>query len=267
MIIIPTGVTSIHHCTSFDQNCPNRPSAHPNMQSQCPQFSITPDPFQSSRSRWLALTHRTPSSHSSFLYGVKSTKIYCRPTCSARLARRANIVYYDTEDQARHDGFRPCKRCKPDDTAFVGEGEEIVTRAIALLRTKTDSLTVKRGLKELAKEVGVTPSYLCRVFKKTLGITVGTYMKEFERPVSEGETDSSFQSPSESTSVVHEEMGLQTPATTARSLSAPLEGPKGGSADEDMGNVEEPLGLDFLEEPLDLDFDFDNWFWTEDFFE
>ena len=240
------------------------------MQSQFPDFPIRPDPFQSSRSRWLALTHRTPSSHSSFLYGVKSTKIYCRPTCSARLARRANVVFYDTEDQAVHDGFRPCKRCKPDDTAFVGEGEEIVTRAIALLRVKTDDLTVKRGLKELAKEVGVTPSYLCRVFKKTMGVTVGTYIKEFERTASEDETDSSVQSPSEvGSSVVHEEVGLQTPTRTARSLSAPLEGTKGGLADEDMGNFEKPLDFDFdfPEVPLDLDLDFDEWFWTEDFFE
>ena len=229
------------------------------MQVQSPESLISPDPSQSSHSRWLALTHRAPSSHSSFLYGVKSTKIYCRPTCSARLARRANVVFYDTVDQARHDGFRPCKRCKPDDTTFVGEGEEIVTRAIALLRIKTDDLTMKRGLKDLAKEVGVTSSYLCRVFKKTLGVTVGVYMKEFERAASEGETDSSVQFPSEGrSSVVHEEMGLQTLATTARSHPAPLEGPNGGPADWDMGNVEEPL---------DLDFDFDEWFWTKDFFE
>ncbi len=139
---------------------------------------------------------------------------------------------------------------------------------MALLRKKTDDVTIKRGLKELAKEVGVTPSYLCRVFKKTLGVSVGTYMKEFERAPSEGETDSSSQSPSEVRSrVVHEEAGLQTPATTARSLSAPLEGPKGEPADGDMGSVEEPLDLNFLGEPPDLDFDFDKWFWTEDFFE
>ena len=135
----------------------------------------SPDPFKSERfesshSRWLALTQRAPSSHSAFLYGVKSTQIYCRPTCSARLARRANVIFYDTEDQARRDGFRPCKRCKPDDTSFVGEGEEVVTRTIALLRVKKDASTMERSLKDLAKEVGVTPSYLCRVFKKTLGL-------------------------------------------------------------------------------------------------
>ncbi|KAK3172319.1 hypothetical protein OEA41_005640 [Lepraria neglecta] len=228
------------------------------MQSQTPRSSISPDRFQSSHSRWLALAHRAPSSHSSFLYGVKSTKIYCRPTCSARLARRANVVFYDTEDQARRDGFRPCKRCKPDNTTFVGEAEEVVTRAIALLRIKKDDLMMKRGLRELAKEVGVTPSYLCRVFKKTMGVTVGAYMKEFEREASEGETESSVQSPSTvGSGVVEVEMGLLTPATTARSLSAPVEGRKGGPAEEDVGK--------YVEEALDLDFDFNEWFWTEDF--
>ncbi len=166
-------------------------------------------------------------------------------------------MFYDTELQARRDGFRPCKRCKPDNTAFVGEGEEVVSKAIGLLRVKKDDLTMKRGLKELAEEVGVTPSYLCRVFKKTTGVTVGTYMKEFEREASDDETESSVQSPSTVGSGLEDvEMLLLTPATTARSLSAPVEGRKEEGAEEDGGIVEEAL---------DLDFDFDEWFWTEDF--
>lgn len=143
-----------------------------------------PQPFQTPHSRWLALTHRTPSSHSSFLYGVKSTKIYCRPTCAARLARRANVVFYDSADQARRDGFRPCKRCKPDDSTFAGEGEELVARVLALLRVEEEkggAVMMKRSLKQIAAEVGVSPSYLCRVFKKVMGVTVGVYMVEFER--------------------------------------------------------------------------------------
>ncbi|MCJ1433778.1 hypothetical protein MMC27_003143 [Xylographa pallens] len=228
------------------------------MQSQTPRSSSTPDQFQSSRSRWLALTHRTPSSHSSFLYGVTSTKIYCRPTCSARLARRANVVFYDTEAQARHDGFRPCKRCKPDDSTFVGEADEVVTRALALLRTQKDDLTLKRDLKTLAKEVGVTPSYLCRVFKKTTGLTIGAYMIEFEKEASEDETEGWVQPPSTvGLSVVDVETGLLTPATKVRSPSALFEGPQGGPADEDVGK--------YIEEAFDGDFDFNSWFWTEDF--
>ncbi|QSZ32733.1 hypothetical protein DSL72_002312 [Monilinia vaccinii-corymbosi] len=223
------------------------------MQSQTPS-SISPYPLQSSHSRWLALTHRTPAFHSSFFYGVKSTKIYCRPTCSARLARRANVVFYDTEDQARRDGYRPCKRCRPDDTAFVGKGQEIVTSVIALLRVRRDDSSMKGGLKGLAKEAGITPSYLCRVFKKTMGITVGEYMKAFESDTSEGETESSVQPTKADTGVMNVETKILMPAKTARFAEAPVERIEGGSAEEDVRNDEDCL---------DLDLDFEEWFWTE----
>ncbi len=125
---------------------------------------------------------------------------------------------------------------------------------MALLRVKRDDSTVKRGLKELAKEVGISPSYLCRVFKKTMGVTVGAYVKEFERGVSGSETESSVQSPSK---VGPDEVEAEMePMTPARSLSLPVEGRKGGPAEVDVRNVEEAL---------DLNFDFDEWFWTEDF--
>ena len=117
---------------------------------------------------------------------------------------------------------------------------------------------MKRGLKELAKEVGVTRSYLCRVFKKTLGVTIGAYMKEFEREPSEGETESSVQSPSTvGSGVADVEKGLLTPATTVRSLSVLVEGGKEGPVEEDVGK--------YAEEAFDLDFDFNEWFWNEDY--
>ncbi|OQD94063.1 hypothetical protein PENSOL_c028G07857 [Penicillium solitum] len=224
-----------------------------------PSTSISSDQFQTSHARWRALTHRTPSSHSSFLYGVKSTKIYCRPTCPARLDRRANVVFYDTEDQARRDGHRPCKRCQPDNASFVGEKEEVVTRVLALLRTKRGDhdLTVKRGLKELAQEVGVTPSYLCRVFKRTMGLTLGAYMREFEREVIEGKTEREVQYPiTVGSGMVDAATGLWTPETTAGSPMAPVEGPKEELAEQQVGNVAEAL---------DLNFDFDEWFWAGGF--
>ena len=125
------------------------------------------------------------------------------------------------------------------------------------MRAKKDESTMKRGLEELAKDVGVTRSYLCRVFKKRLGVTVGTYMKEFEKEASEGETESSVQSPSKvGTGVVDAGIGLQTPAMTPSSLSTPVEDLEKEPAEEDFGNIEELLGMDF---------DFDEWFWNEDF--
>ncbi|KZF20557.1 hypothetical protein L228DRAFT_249315 [Xylona heveae TC161] len=231
------------------------------MQTQTLRASINRDPFQSSHSRWLALIHRAPSSHSSFVYGVKSTKIYCRPTCNARPARRANIVFYDTKDQAQRDGYRPCKRCQPDNASFVGKRDELVTRVMALLWTKKDGgLMMKRGLKELATEVGVTPSYLCRVFKKTMGVTVGEYIKEFERETGEGEIESEVQSlsPSEygSSSVVDVATESLTTAIIPSGLLVPPEVLLGELVEVDMGSIEEDL---------DCSVNFGDWVWTDDF--
>ena len=130
---------------------------------------------------------------------------------------------------------------------------------MALLWITKDDLTMQRGIKELAKEVGVTPSYLCRVFKKTVGVTIGAYMKEFEKESSEGDTESSVQSPSKlGLGVMDVGTGLLTPATTTRSSSAPAEGRTGEPAEKDVGNVEESMNLD-----LDLDFDFNEWLCTD----
>ncbi|OKL61823.1 hypothetical protein UA08_02490 [Talaromyces atroroseus] len=219
--------------------------------------------FQTPHSRWLALTHRDPSSHSSFLYGVKSTKIYCRPTCPARLARRANVVFYDTQEQARRDGFRPCKRCRPDNAGFVGVAEEIVSRVIALVRVERDSyddnnnnnrgndeLTMmKRSLKDLAHEVGVTPSYLCRVFKKRMGVTIGTYMMEFEREEG-GETEVGKSGNALDRSFHDTPKSARNPALAPQILD---------------GGLVETSGMQNGEEALDLNFDFDEWFWAEEF--
>jgi len=138
--------------------------------------------FTDSHTRWRAITTRDPAAHFAFLYGVTSTKIYCRPTCAARCARRANVVFYDTVEQARADGFRACQRCKPDDTLFMGDREETAGQTLALLRTSNGNLAMRKSIKQLAAEVGVTPSYLCRVFKQTMGMTIGQYVDDFEGP-------------------------------------------------------------------------------------
>lgn len=182
----------------------------------------------------------------------------------------------------------------PDDTTFIGQREEVVLRALALLRTKKDGATMKGAVKELAKGVGVTPSYLCRVFKKTMGLTLGEYIRQFETLGSEGETASSIQSPStigpgavgvgmgpsmsvapawsppETESVVQSpsivgsgmadlRMGQSTPVTTASSPLALVGGWPAPSADAPY----QPMTG--VEEPLDWNFDYDEWLWTEGF--
>lgn len=216
---------------------------------------------QSSNNRWLALTQRNRSSHSSFLYGVKSTKIYCRPTCPARLARRANVVFYDTAEQARRDGFRPCKRCQPDNAGFAGDREELVTKVIELLRVRKDDLSMKFSLKELAKEVGVTPSYLCRVFKKTMGITVGTYLTEFEKQSSDDETEGSASNLSQ----IESDMGSRTELTlpTIEDSQVAFNDLQAGESKQEIGNIAEALDLNFNFDECSAGID--DLFWTEDY--
>lgn len=87
-------------------------------ESTLSQHQITPNSshiktYSTPSDRWRALTQRDSLATDAFVYAVRTTRIYCRPDCRARLARRANVSFYDTGAQAEHDGFRACKRCKP----------------------------------------------------------------------------------------------------------------------------------------------------------
>lgn len=210
--------------------------------------SYNPEHFQSAHLRWKAITQRDPTAHFAFLYGVKTTRIYCRPTCTARVARRANIVYYETPAQAQLEGFRPCIKCKPDDTTFIGQQEEIVLRTLGLLRDGAGNIHFEGGLKAMAKDVGVTPSYLCRVFKKTMGCTITQYIKSFE----EMETSSTVRPPDG-----RNELAVST--GLSESLPVPVDPLE--PAEVLPQNPNDHIAL-----PSDLedDFDFDEWLWTAD---
>ena len=65
-------------------------------------------------SRWQAVRSRDASLDGHFVYGVLSTRIFCRPSCPSRLARPENVTYYETAEAARAGGFRACLRCRPD---------------------------------------------------------------------------------------------------------------------------------------------------------
>src|ERR1700722_16526726 len=77
----------------------------------------TADSYIDDESRWQALISRDPAADGAFFYSVRTTGVYCRPTCAARLALRENVRFHATCQDAENAGFRPCKRCKP-----TGEG-------------------------------------------------------------------------------------------------------------------------------------------------
>jgi methylphosphotriester-DNA--protein-cysteine methyltransferase len=131
--------------------------------------------YSTPKSRWTALLNRDALAATAFVYCVTTTKIYCRPNCPSRLARRANVEFHNTAADARAAGYRACMRCRPE----VAD-DEVDPQKIAIAKTcasidREAEGGQKKGLKALAKDVGFTESHFCRVFKKGTGMTVGEY--------------------------------------------------------------------------------------------
>jgi AraC family transcriptional regulator of adaptative response/methylated-DNA-[protein]-cysteine methyltransferase len=116
-----------------------------------------------------ALDQRDASFDGVFYYGVITTGVYCRPSCPSKSARRENVRFFASASEAARAGFRPCKRCKPDqldaDTATVVE----IAR---LIEARADE---KLSLNRLSSVAGLSPSRLQRVFKAAFGISPRRY--------------------------------------------------------------------------------------------
>ena len=122
--------------------------------------------------RWSAVVSRDPASDKAFVYCVKTTKIFCRPTCKARLARRANVEFFETPVEAETAGYRSCKRCRPDLPCIPGENK--IEKACEILARSRDRATIP-SLDQIAKEVGLTKHHFHRLFKRETGQTPHQY--------------------------------------------------------------------------------------------
>ena len=71
--------------------------------------------------RWASVIARDPSADGTFFYSVRTTGVYCRPSCAARLARPENVRFHTSCDDAEKAGFRPCKRCKPNQAGLAAK--------------------------------------------------------------------------------------------------------------------------------------------------
>ena len=121
--------------------------------------------------RWAAVVARSAGAEGTFFYSVRTTGVYCRPTCASRLARPENVRFHATREDAERAGFRPCKRCKPDRASLADQHAAQVTRACRLIET-SDSVP---SLDELAQEAGMSPFHFHRVFKAVTGLTPKAY--------------------------------------------------------------------------------------------
>ncbi|KAF2729119.1 hypothetical protein EJ04DRAFT_516165 [Polyplosphaeria fusca] len=134
--------------------------------------------FATDAARWRALTVRDATANGQFVYSVKSTSIYCRPTCPARLARRANVGFFKTPAEAEAAGFRPCKRCRPSTEHLTDPQEQAVAKACTLIEERMSGDDPKSfKLQDLAKSVGLTPRYFHKIFKDKTGLTPNEYAK------------------------------------------------------------------------------------------
>jgi AraC family transcriptional regulator, regulatory protein of adaptative response / methylated-DNA-[protein]-cysteine methyltransferase len=122
--------------------------------------------FGTEDGRWAAVEGREPRADGAFVYAVRTTGVYCRPTCRSRRPNRANVAFFDHPEAAEHAGFRPCKRCEPGVTRREVGHARLIQRACSLLEV-SDGIS----LADLAAKVGLSPGYFHRVFKATVGVT------------------------------------------------------------------------------------------------
>lgn len=130
--------------------------------------------YATDRTRWQALVRRDPNANGAFVYGVLTTFIYCRPACASRLPKYENVRFFDTCKQAERAGFRPCKRCHPTSSAGHDRLSAAIVKACQIIESREEHVP----LKNLANEVGLSPFYFQRLFKRKVGITPKQYAME-----------------------------------------------------------------------------------------
>jgi AraC family transcriptional regulator of adaptative response/methylated-DNA-[protein]-cysteine methyltransferase len=129
------------------------------------------DPFPDDESRWQAVIGRDPAADGAFFYSVRTTGVYCRPTCPARTALRKNVGFHDTCRDAEAAGFRPCKRCRPTEASLAERQAALVARACRLI----DESEGPPSLDELAAAVGLSRYHFHRLFRAQTGLTPRRY--------------------------------------------------------------------------------------------
>ena len=121
--------------------------------------------------RWASVRTRDPRADGTFYYSVRTTGVYCRPSCSARRPRPENVVFHATPGDAASAGFRPCRRCRPDGPPAR---ERDAARVAALCRLIERSEETP-SLRTLARHAGLSAFHTQRLFKAVTGVTPRAY--------------------------------------------------------------------------------------------
>ncbi|MHC5114175.1 MAG: bifunctional transcriptional activator/DNA repair enzyme AdaA [Planctomycetota bacterium] len=120
---------------------------------------------------WDAVLSRDRAADGRFVYAVTTTSVFCRPSCPSRRPRREHVRFFASPELARRDGYRACKRCRPDDHAGT-DAEQAIERARRHLETHPHE---RITLADLARIAEMSPAHLQRTFKRLIGVSPRRY--------------------------------------------------------------------------------------------
>jgi AraC family transcriptional regulator of adaptative response/methylated-DNA-[protein]-cysteine methyltransferase len=121
--------------------------------------------------RWVAVRSRDARADGRFFYSVKSTGVYCRPSCGARAARPENVQFHATAQDAERAGFRACKRCRPNELSLAQQHAATVSELCRFIEAADEPPT----LEQMASHAGLSSYHLHRTFKAVTGLTPKAY--------------------------------------------------------------------------------------------
>lgn len=127
--------------------------------------------FTDEATRWAAVLRHDATADGNFVYGVSTTGIYCRPSCASRRPRREHVQFLATCEAAERAGFRPCKRCRPNEPALAEQRAAAIAKACRLMERAEEIPT----LDELASAAGMSRFHFHRVFRTLTGVTPKAY--------------------------------------------------------------------------------------------
>jgi AraC family transcriptional regulator of adaptative response/methylated-DNA-[protein]-cysteine methyltransferase len=145
------------------------------MSTSALQLRTRPSPSASTElsadSAWTAVMTRDRTRDGAFVYAVRTTGVYCRPSCPSRRPQRVNVQFFRAPAEAEQSGYRPCRRCRPHSSTGTST-ERSVEAARTYLDQQADAPVT---LRQLAREVGLSAAYLQRAFTRLVGMSPKAY--------------------------------------------------------------------------------------------
>jgi AraC family transcriptional regulator of adaptative response/methylated-DNA-[protein]-cysteine methyltransferase len=137
--------------------------------------TTVPNMYDSDDARWAAVQARDARADGSFVYGVKTTGVFCRPSASARLPRRENVEFFASAQVAEAAGYRPSRRVAADRSALAAQRATLIAQACR----RIEAAELPPSLNVLAAQADMSPFHFHRVFKAETGLTPKAYASAF----------------------------------------------------------------------------------------